>query len=353
MHIPDSMPFRLLIFLLFAAHLVRGQSIVFDSMLWLRQEQVLFDFGKHDLRSEADSLLRTLGKEYLEQPRVFVHISAHTDAVGSDDNNRKLSQRRAATVAAVFLETGIPQARLQMDEYGEERPVENNITAAHRQANRRATIDFYLQKQFFYVEGQVKDSATLKGIPAEIIVKTKTFQDSVKTDSVGNFRVPLPHQEVVVMDVFAKGYLFETEVFKAEAGKTKPMVFKIPPARVGASADIDQLYFHGNQAVLLPRSEPELYKALKFCQLNPGLKLEIAGHINKPNLPPVEEESWDFQLSVRRAQLVYDYLIKNGIAAETLSYKGYGNSQMRFPKATSNIHQESNRRVEIRILKTN
>jgi len=55
-------------------------------------------------------------------------------------------------------------------------------------------------------------------------------------------------------------------------------------------------------------------------------------------------------LSVRRAKFVFDYLIKNGIPAERLSFKGYGNWEMRYPKATSNKEQELNRRVEIRIL---
>ncbi|MDZ4679972.1 MAG: OmpA family protein [Saprospiraceae bacterium] len=346
------MPIRLLFCFLMAAPALCAQSLVFDSMLWLRQEQVLFDFGKHELRLGADSLLRNLGKEYLEQTRVFLHVCAHTDAIGSNENNRKLSQRRAEVVAAVLLETGIPQTRIQINDYGEERPVADNTTEAERQANRRATLDFYLQKQFFYVEGQIKDSVTNQGIQAEIVVKTKSYQDSMQTDTAGRFRVMLPNQEVVVIDAFAKGYLFETQVFKAEAGKTKLLSIAVPPATAGASAEIKNLYFVGNQAVLLPRSEPELYKALRFCQLNPDLTLEIEGHINRPNEKPVAESSWDFDLSVRRAKLVYEYLIENGIPANRLTYKGYGNFRMRFPKATTALQQELNRRVEIRILKT-
>ncbi len=345
------MSLRLFFFFFLVGSTASAQPLVFDSMLWMRQERVLFDFGKHELRPDADSLLRSLGKEYLEQNRVFLHVSAHTDAVGSNENNRKLSERRATAVAAVLLETGIPQTRIQINEYGEDRPLADNTTEANRQVNRRATVDVYLQKQLFYVEGQVKDSATSEGILAEIVVKTKWYQDSMQTDSAGRFRVALPNQEVVVIDAFAKGYLFETQVFKAEAGKTKSLSIKIPEAKAGGSADIKNLYFYGNQAILLPRSEPELYKALRFCQLNPNLKLEIAGHINRPNQPPVEKTSWDFDLSVRRARLVYDYLISKGIPAERLSYKGYGNEQMRFPKANTNLQQELNRRVEIRILK--
>jgi outer membrane protein OmpA-like peptidoglycan-associated protein len=47
---------------------------------------------------------------------------------------------------------------------------------------------------------------------------------------------------------------------------------------------------------------------------------------------------------------VYDYLLENGIPSERLSWKGYGNHEMRFPRATLEKEQALNRRVEIRVL---
>ena len=85
-------------------------------------------------------------------------------------------------------------------------------------------------------------------------------------------------------------------------------------------------------------------------QVNPQLKIEIAGHINYPNSPPVEQDSWYWQLSVARAKLVYDYLLENNIDSSRIKYAGYGNTQMRYPKATSEQEQALNRRVEIRVL---
>ena len=77
------------------------------------------------------------------------------------------------------------------------------------------------------------------------------------------------------------------------------------------------------------------------------MRIEIAGHINRPNQPPVPKESWDFKLSLRRALLVYDYLKENNIETTRMRYKGYGNSQMRYPNAVSEARQSLNRRVEI------
>jgi flagellar motor protein MotB len=84
-------------------------------------------------------------------------------------------------------------------------------------------------------------------------------------------------------------------------------------------------------------------------QINSTLDIEIAGHVNHPNRPPVVKESWEYKLSEARAKLVYDYLLENGIPAERVSWKGYGNWEMRYPHATSETDMALNRRVEIRV----
>jgi flagellar motor protein MotB len=87
-------------------------------------------------------------------------------------------------------------------------------------------------------------------------------------------------------------------------------------------------------------------------EINPHLIIEIAGHVNVPNQPPISKENPSWDLSLRRAKMVYDYLIEEGIPAEQLSYKPYGNHEMRFPDARSEIKQAANRRVEIRVIGT-
>jgi len=80
------------------------------------------------------------------------------------------------------------------------------------------------------------------------------------------------------------------------------------------------------------------------------LKVEIAGHINGPGLVMAREPEWRRGLSERRAKLVYDYLLKNGIPAERLTYKGYMNTQMLIPNPKNEKESEQNRRVEIRVV---
>ena len=116
------------------------------------------------------------------------------------------------------------------------------------------------------------------------------------------------------------------------------------------SQHIQNLYYVGNQDTLLPISKPELPKVLRFMQINEDLKIEIAGHVNHPNRPPVTKDSWEFDLSVRRAKMVYNYLIENQIDSARVTFKGYGNYEMRYPEARSQKEQSLNRRVEIRVV---
>jgi len=76
----------------------------------------------------------------------------------------------------------------------------------------------------------------------------------------------------------------------------------------------------------------------------PTLKISIEGHI-------CCDSNDVTQLSLARAKLVYDYLVKNGIDAKRLSYKGFGATRPIHPLPELNENeQKENRRVEIRIL---
>ena len=321
-----------------------------DTLQLVGEERVFFDFGKYDLRPEADSVLELVKVqcEQIDKWRIFVE--AHTDAVGSDGNNQILSQNRANAVITALGEKGLPNSQMSVSVYGERRPVADNESDKGRQQNRRATIAIYEIQQLAILKGEIKDEKSGEGIQADLVIRSKTYRDTVKTDSLGKFLVPVPDNTVLGVDVYAKGYFFKTQMLKTKDGKSLPLEIELPPAEAGESVDIQNLYFVGNQAVLLKKSEPELPKVLKFMQLNKDIKIEIAGHVNYPNRPPVTRDSWEYDLSVRRAKLVYDYLLENNINSERLKYQGYGNYEMRFPKARSEREQALNRRVEIRVL---
>ena len=59
-------------------------------------------------------------------------IDGHTDNVGSDENNQILSEKRANSVKEYLVKRGVSEDRLKATGYGEEKPVEDNATAAGR-----------------------------------------------------------------------------------------------------------------------------------------------------------------------------------------------------------------------------
>ncbi len=101
---------------------------------------VLFDFGKYNLRSEAREKLAKLSGIILAHPGLKLAVEGHTDSVGSDEANQKLSQQRADTVRSYLIEQGLQDASVSSLGFGKTSPVADNETAAGRQKNRRVEI---------------------------------------------------------------------------------------------------------------------------------------------------------------------------------------------------------------------
>lgn len=118
----------------------------------------------------------------------------------------------------------------------------------------------------------------------------------------------------------------------------------VSQSKVGDKLVLPGLNFYNHSDIVLPDSEPVLYKLLAIMQDNPNLKIEIQGHIC---CQPQEVEN----ISVRRAKTVYDFLIKNGIAKDRLAYRGFASTRPIYPRPEKNeAERVANRRVEIEIV---
>jgi outer membrane protein OmpA-like peptidoglycan-associated protein len=315
--------------------------------------EVYFDFGQDTIRTDADSILGNVIHFCKNKASIFIKITTHTDDIGSFENNFQLSQRRAEAVKSFLVEKEINADSLTVAVFGEKQPIASNNSDDGRQQNRRATIEVIKIKKMIPLIGDILDKETGEGIEAEIIVHSKYFRDSIQTDENGHFESTAPLGEIIGLDVWAKGYFLETKMMKVTPEAIADLDIKLPPVKSGEIVDIENLYFVGNEAILLKKSEPELPKVLKFMQINENIKIEIAGHVNRPFHENVSKKSSEYRLSVRRALMVYEYLLENGILEKRLSYKGYGNWEMRYPEGRSFKQQQANRRVEIRVLEVN
>ena len=108
---------------------------------------VLFDFDKSELRSEATEALERVAQIIRQRQPREVRIVGHTDSIGSDEYNRQLSERRAASVEkwlSAHAGAGLPPVRIVGR--GEEEPVAPNTTSdgkdnpEGRQKNRRVEV---------------------------------------------------------------------------------------------------------------------------------------------------------------------------------------------------------------------
>jgi outer membrane protein OmpA-like peptidoglycan-associated protein len=200
-----------------------------------------------------------------------------------------------------------------------------------------------------YLQGVIQNRDTKAGISAMIFVKHLNGKvDSLTTANDGTYKLLCAFDEIVTIDVFAKGYFYNSQdvVIKPNAAQK----VGLQPLQVGSVATISNLYFVGNEATLLTSSDVELAKILRFMNLNQNITIEIAGHVNAPGVDPKKLPKEEFNISTKRALTIRKFLIKNGFSEEQITGKGYGNSQMRYPDPINEQQEESNRRVEIKVL---
>lgn len=102
---------------------------------------IFFDTGSSSLRPESYAELGVLYKLLVDNPKIKIEISGHTDNVGSAAMNQRLSQDRAQAVVNFLTERGIDAGRLTFRGYGFTRPVATNDTPEGRQLNRRTEFE--------------------------------------------------------------------------------------------------------------------------------------------------------------------------------------------------------------------
>ena len=106
------------------------------------QADALFDFDKSVLRPDGKQSIDDAMGKIRGTDLEMVIATGHTDSVGTDAYNQKLSERRAAAVKDYLVSKGIPAAKITTIGKGESQPVATNKTAEGRQKNRRVDIEF-------------------------------------------------------------------------------------------------------------------------------------------------------------------------------------------------------------------
>jgi len=209
-----------------------------------------------------------------------------------------------------------------------------------------------------YVQAKVKDALSKKPLEADISFVRLSDNEThleAQTGRDGQFLTVLPLGEDYALNVSLPGYLFHSENFALREATSldEPFLLEIflspipkeEQAAPGKPVVLKNVFFDTGSAELLPTSVSELDRLKQLLVDNPGLHIQINGHTDN-----VGSETDNQQLSEARAKAVHDYLINEGIAAERLQFKGFGEERPIADNETPEGRQ-LNRRTEFEVIR--
>ena len=164
----------------------------------------------------------------------------------------------------------------------------------------------------------------------------------------GRYQIALPLGEEYGFRAGAEGYYPVSENIDLRAAK-EGQVFErdltLIPIKVKTPIRLNNIFFDSDKSELLPASKRELERLVLLLNQYPAMTIEIRGHTDAQNTA-----DYNLRLSEARAHAVVEYLIKAGIAAARLTWKGYG---LTLPVASNETKEgrQLNRRVEFMIVK--
>ncbi|MFT5645590.1 MAG: outer membrane protein OmpA-like peptidoglycan-associated protein [Aureispira sp.] len=325
--------------------------------LLLYSEAVYFNSGSDRIGPKFKTILDEAVLVINSDKESVAWIQAHTDSLGSYKANETLSDKRAKAIYKALVGLGIDTSQLLINSHGEYIPFKSNGTAMGRALNRRVTIEVVRPYvpiieviPVCIIKGTILDSKTKKPLETRLIFNSLAGKDSIDTDENGRYEYTVAMEAIIEVRAYTRGYFFVSKLTETKDKEIIILNFTLEPAIIGGKMALNDLFFKSGTPLLMNASEQALDGVVAFMKFNSNLRIEIGGHINRPNQAPVPEGSSSFKLSQARAVLVHSYLIDNGISKDRLTYKGYGNSEMIHPRANTSIQEQLNRRVELKVI---
>ncbi len=276
---------------LIGANCVEGQSDnrVLQSADTIR---IFYPTNESELDQQSLKTLDSAMKIYGPHQGIELAIFGYTDHLGSDEYNQTLSSLRAEKAKAWFL------------------------------------YHDFQQNQISSCVGKGKKGALETGDPFHRVVEIALTRK----------------QEVPMERALTKA---PDKIIAPKAVATEELI----NLKAGESLVLPGMHFLPGRHTLTESSIPSMAKLAKILKENPGLKIEIQGHICCQDVGDgYDYDSKDNNLSVNRAGYVYDYLLKNGIEKERLSYRGFGHLRPLVINEWTEADRDMNRRVEIKVL---
>ena len=199
------------------------------------------------------------------------------------------------------------------------------------------------------------DSATVR------ILDDATGQPiaEVVTGRPGTFgKYPLQEGKDYTLLAQRRGYLTRREQFTMQ-GKSIPQIFLtksqtdttftvdmlLDKATLNKTFVLENIYYDLNKYNIRPDAATELDKLVTILQDNPSLKIELGSHTDAR-----DTDAYNQRLSENRAKSAVAYIVSKGIAADRMTHKGYGETQLIVKNARNEEEHQRNRRTEFKIL---
>ena len=116
---------------------MKGAKVDTVGCMTLINLNINFDTDKSVIKDSYNSRIAEFAKMMKANPKLKASIEAHTDSVGSNAYNQKLSERRAASTVKALTDLGVDSTKIKAVGFGETRPVASNETVEGRAENRR------------------------------------------------------------------------------------------------------------------------------------------------------------------------------------------------------------------------
>jgi outer membrane protein OmpA-like peptidoglycan-associated protein len=108
---------------------------------------ILFDTGKANLKSDASERVKKIGEILAKYPEDRIVVIGHTDNVGNNEVNQRLSENRANAVKVGLLSQGVPAENITVVGMGKSQPIASNNTPEGRAKNRRVELNITIPEQ--------------------------------------------------------------------------------------------------------------------------------------------------------------------------------------------------------------
>lgn len=288
-------------------------------------------FGKLDIfvaeNKDGKSVVTNLGENinsvsddfgifFTNYPNEGFITSNREGGVGDDDIYYFQDQTPKPKIVNVFLHVTTKERK----DDGSEDILPQTRVALYDETNKSIDGDFTNPK------GQVRFKLEADKDFSIIASKNGYFTQSINYTTKGKTLAP----ETLVQDI--TNINLDTTIVLEQLVLEKAIV-------------LENIYYDLDKADIRPDAAEELDKLVKILKDNPNIRIELSSHTDDR-----ASDAYNLDLSQRRAESAVEYLVSQGIGRDRMVARGYGESQLIIPNATTEEEHQRNRRTEFKVI---